>query len=167
MQTIFSAFPTVPDADAAVHALQEKQIDGGRINVLVQATAAKANLDQVNLERVHVDATNAIDDRELSGLALLVANEQPVDVRGIGPVLAGGELATILANATVASNQTGEDVQSMLVAYGVPTETAASYEQTIAQGGTLLWVRDEDERVRTAASILQRHNAQSMVTNQR
>lgn len=167
MQTIFSAFPTVTDADAAIHALQDQQIDPGRMNVLVQATAAKSNFDQVNLARVHVDATNAIDDRELTGLALLVANEQPVEVRGIGPVLAGGELATILANATVASNQTGEDIQSMLVDYGVPVETAAAYEQTIAQGGTLLWVRDEDEQVRTATGILQRHNAQQLVTNQR
>ncbi len=167
MQTIFSAFSTTTDADAAIQALQDKQIDPGRMNVLVQATAAKSNLDQVNLARVHVDATNAIDDRELTGLALLVANEQPVDVRGLGPVLAGGELATILANATVASNQTGEDIQSMLVDYGVPVETAATYEQTIAQGGTLLWVRDEDERVRAAAAILRSHNAQQMVANQR
>ena len=167
MQTIFSAFPTVTDADAAIHALQDNQIDPSRMNVLVQATAAKSNLDQVNFARVHIDATNAIDDRELTGLALLVANEQPVDVRGLGPVLAGGELATVLANATVASNQTGEDIQSMLVDYGVPVETAATYEQTIAQGGTLLWVRDEDERVSAAAAILRRHNAQQMVANQR
>lgn len=167
MQTIFSAFPTVAAADAAIHALQEKQINSARMNVLVQATAAKANLEQVNLERVHVDVTDAIDDRELAGLALLVANEQPVDVRGIGPVLAGGELATLLANATVVSNQTGEDVASMLVEYGVPTATAATYTQTIAQGGTLLWVRDEAEHVRTTAAILRQHNAQEVVTNQR
>ncbi|MCB0061647.1 MAG: hypothetical protein KDE19_06015 [Caldilineaceae bacterium] len=165
MQTIFCAFTNIPDADAAIHSLQDKQIDPGRMNVLVQATAAKSNLDQVNMARVHVDATNAIDDRELSGLALLVANEQPVEVRGIGPVLAGGELATILANATVASNQTGEDVQSMFIDYGIAPATAKTYEQTIEQGGALLWVRDEDEQIRTAAGILRRHNAQDVMTN--
>lgn len=165
MQTIFCAFRNIPDADAAIHSLQDSQIDPERMNVLVQATAAKSNLDQVNMERVHVDATNAIDDRELSGLALLVANEQPVNVRGIGEVLAGGELATILANATVASNQTGEDIQSMFVDYGVPPATAATYEQTIERGGALLWVRDEDERIRNVAGILRRHNAQEMTTN--
>lgn len=165
MQTIFCAFQTVPDADAAIRSLQDSQIDPERMNVLVQANAAKSNLDQVNLERVHVDATNAIDNRELSGLALLVANEQPVEVRGIGPVLAGGELATILANATVASNQTGEDIQSMFVEYGVSPETAETYEDAIEQGGVLLWVRDEDERIRTVAGVLRRHNAQEVTTN--
>jgi hypothetical protein len=167
MQTLFCAFPTVRAADAAIHALHDNAINPDRVNVLVQATAAKSNLDEVNQERVHVDATNAIDSRELSGLALLVANEQPVDMRGIGPVLAGGELATILANATVATNQTGENVESMLIEYGVPRETATQYQQAIEQGGALLWVRDEEDRVRTAATILQRHNGQHMVTNQR
>lgn len=165
MQTIFCAFNNLNEADAAIRGLQENQIKADNINVLVQATAAKANLDEVNMNRVHVDATNAIDNRELSGLALIVANEQPVDVRGIGAVLAGGELATILANATVASNQSGEDLQSMFVDYGVPPTTASIYEETVEKGGALLWIRDEDTHIRTVAGVLRQNNAQDVMTN--
>ncbi len=165
MQTIFSGFSTVTDADAAVRALQQAGTDAEQINVLVQENVAKSSFDEINKARVHVNSTNAIGEQELTGLALLVANEKAVDVRGIGAVLAGGELATILANATVASNQTGEDIQSMLVEYGMSAKQAETYSNMIQQGGALLWLHDEDERIRSAAAILKQHNAKQMIMN--
>ncbi|MEZ4733945.1 MAG: hypothetical protein R3E79_43185 [Caldilineaceae bacterium] len=166
MQTIFSVFATFAPADAAVHELQEQGFQAEDINVVVHAQLAKSNLDEVNRARVHVDTTDAIGQQELSGLALLVMNEQPVEVRGLGQIYAAGQMATILANSTVASSQTGEDVQSMLVSYGVPTKTAAQYQSTVAKGGVMLWVRSDDQRVSTVTEILRRHHGQQVMTNQ-
>lgn len=166
MQTIFSVFPNFADADAAVHELQEQGVNRENINVLVHAQLAKSNLDEVNLARVHVDTTGAIGQQELSGLALLVLNERPVEVRGLGQVYAAGQMATILANSTVASNQTGEDVESILVTYGVPAKIAAQYQTTVANGGVLLWVRNDDQRGGTVTEILQRHHGKQVMTNQ-
>lgn len=166
MQTIFSGFKQFTDADAAVQALQEQGFDQKALNVLVDAQTAKSNLDTVNQARVHVDVTDAIGVQELSGLALLVMNERPVNVRGLGPVFAAGTMADILVSSTTANGQSGEDVQSMLQSYGVPAKTAESYHSLVAGGGVLLWVRSEDTQVSTVSDILRRHHAQQVMTNQ-
>ncbi len=76
MQTIFSGFQQFTDADAAVQELQERGIEQKALNVLVDAQTAKSNLDSVNQARVHVDVTDAIGVKELTGLALLVMMER-------------------------------------------------------------------------------------------
>jgi hypothetical protein len=164
VQTIFSGFKQIADADAAVQELQAIGIAAAAINVLVDARTAKANLDEVNLARVNVDVTDAIGEQELTGLALLVMNERPVAVRGLGQVYAAGPMADILVSS--ATPQSGEDVQSILVSYGVPATTADTYHTLIAGGGVLLWVRSEDEQVSSVSEILRRHHAQQVMTNQ-
>lgn len=166
MQTIFSGFKQFADADAAVQELQERGIEQKALNVLVDARTAKSNLDTVNQASVHVDVTDAIGVKELSGLALLVMNERPVNVRGLGQVLAAGTMADILVSSTTANGQGGEDVQSMLQSYGVPAQTAETYYSLVAGGGVLLWVRSEDDQVSTVSDVLRRHHAQQVMTNQ-
>lgn len=165
MQTIFSGFKQFADADAAVQELQEHGIAQSALNVLVDAQTAKSNLDTVNQARVHVDVTDAIGVQELSGLALLVMNERPVTVRGLGPVFASGTMADILVSSTTANGQSGEDVQSMLQSYGVPANTAETYYTLLAGGGVLLWVRSEEAQVSTVSDVLRRHHAQQVMTN--
>jgi hypothetical protein len=166
MQTIFSGFKQFADANAAVQELQERGIDQEALNVLVEAQTAKSNLDTVNQARVHVDVTDAIGVQELTGLALLVMNERPVNVRGLGPVLAAGTMADILVSSTTANGQSGEDVQSMLQSYGVPAQTAERYHSLVASGGVLLWVRSEGNQISTVSDVLRRHHAQQVMTNQ-
>lgn len=165
MQTIFCAFTTYPEADDAVRQLQESDFDMAEINALVHDGVAKAHMDENNLARVHVDVTDQIGEQELSGLALLVGNEQPVQVRNVGPILAAGQMATILANSAATQNQTGEDLESMLITYGAPQETASAYHTTVANGGVLLWVRSDESRSAEAATILRRHNGQHVMSN--
>ncbi len=166
MQTVFSMFKGFMDADAAVRELQANGVKADATNVLVHAQTAKSNLDDVNFARAHVDASAAIGEQELSGLALLVANKQPVEVPGLGTAYVAGQMATILASSTATSNRTGDNVASVLVSYGVPAQTADQYTDTIKQGGVLLWVRSEDQLVGTISSILHRHNGQAVITNQ-
>lgn len=166
MQTIFSGFKQFANADAAVQELQEQGIDQKALNVLVDVQTAKSNLDTVNQARVHVDVTDAIGVQELAGLALLVMNERPVNVRGLGQVFAAGAMADILVSSATANGQSGEDVQSMLQSYGVPAKTAESYQTLVAGGGVLLWVRSEDNQISTVSDILRRHHAQHVMTNQ-
>jgi hypothetical protein len=166
VQTIFGVFKDFAQADNAVHELQDKHFPKEALNVLVHEQAAKSNLDEVNLARVHVDATDTIGEKELSGLALLVLNERPVTVRGLGPVYAAGQMATILASSATTTDQGGEDAQSILTSYGVTDKTAETYCTTVAGGGVLLWVRSNDQQTSTASEILRRHNAQQVMTNQ-
>jgi hypothetical protein len=166
MQTIFSQFDHFANADAAVRALQELDIPKEAINVLMDAGVAKSNLDEVNLARVHVDVTDAVGEQELSGLALLVGNEQPVNVPRVGPLLAAGQLANILANATVPSNRGGDDLQTLLESYGLPPETAARYCTAVAGSGVLVWVRTDDERIGEVSEVFRQHKGKNVTANQ-
>lgn len=166
MQTVFALFKSYPDADDAVRQLQESGFAAEEMNAIVHANTAKSYMkEEINLAQVHVDATDEIGDQELSGMALLVGNEQPVDVRGVGPVLAAGDMATILASSAMAQNQTGEDLESMLVSYGVSQETAHTYQSAIANGGVLLWMRSQTDHNSKVTPILQRHNGQHVFNN--
>jgi hypothetical protein len=166
MRSVFSQFKNYADADEAVRTLQEKGFVGDDINVLVLAQVAKSNMDEVNLARVHVDVTDAVGEQELSGLALLVGNEQPVHVRGVGPVLAAGQLATILANTATETSRADDDLQTMLVSYGIPEETAGSYHAVLTNGGVLAWVRTGDSRVGEVAEVFRSHNGKAVTANQ-
>ncbi len=167
MRTIFSRFTKYTDADEAVQALLAKDYAAEEINVLINAQSAKSNMDDVNLARVHVDVTDAVGQRALNGLALLVGNEQPVNVTGIGPVLAAGQLATILANAANASSRAGDDLETLLKDYGVPAETATHYRAAVADTGVLVWVRAEDDQMGEVGEIFRRFNGNDVVTNQK
>ncbi|RIK40442.1 MAG: hypothetical protein DCC55_15060 [Chloroflexi bacterium] len=166
MRTIFSRFEHFAEADEAVRALQDKGFSEDAINVLVNAKVAKANLDEVNLARVHVDVTDAVGEQELSGLALLVGNEQPVNVPGVGPVLAAGQLATLLAGSAVPSSQGSDDMQDLLEDYGIPADTAARYCSALSGTGVLVWVRTEDERIGDVAQVFRGHGGHDVRGNE-
>lgn len=165
MQTIFSGFTHFDDADATVLELQTAHIPVEEINVLVDAQTAQSNLDEVNRARVHVDVPTAIGEQVLSGLALLVGNKQPVEIRGLGQVYASGELATILASSATAGGQSGDTAQSMLVTYGIRVDQAEEYQKLVHNGGVLLWLRSDEPRVSTIAAIFRRHNGKAVIAN--
>jgi hypothetical protein len=165
MRTIFSRFERYTDADEAVRALLANGIAKEAINVLVDASIAKSNMDEVNLARVHVDVTDAVGKQELTGLALLVGNEQPVNIPGVGPLLAAGQLATILASAAVPSDRASDDLQTLLERFGVPVETAIHYCTAVAGTGVLVWVRTEDERIGEVGEVFRRYHGKEIISN--
>lgn len=166
MQTIFSQFTDFADADAAVRELQANGVEADSMNVVVHAQQAKSNLDDVNFARANVDSSDTLGEHSLTGLALLVANKRPVEVRGAGQVYAAGQMATILASSAVANSQSGDDMESVLTSYGVPAKTVTAYTNTVKQGGVLLWIRSDDQMVGTISSVLHSHNAKDVMTNQ-
>jgi hypothetical protein len=165
MRTIFSRFEHFDEADEAVCALQRKEVPKDAINVLVAAQTAKANMDEVNWARVHVDVTDAVGKQELTGLPLLIGNEQPINVREVGPVLAAGQLATILASAAVSSNRASDDMQTLLESFGLSAETATRYCVSLRATGVLVWVRTEEDRIGEVGEIFRRHGGKDVMTN--
>ena len=80
-------------------------------------------------------------------------------IPAIGPVIAGGSLATIVANA--AGGTILATVVGALVGLGMPEEVARRYERAFESGRTLVTVQ-ADERGHEAEAILQRHGGQDM-----
>jgi len=73
----------------------------------------------------------------------------------IGPVIAGGTLAVILANAAGGAAIAG--LVGALVGLGIPEEEAHHYEGEFKAGRTIVTVKDLNGRYDRALAILQRH----------
>lgn len=84
----------------------------------------------------------------LVGLGLLV-------IPGIGPVIAAGPIAAMLAGAAVGAGAGG--LLGALVGLGVPEEEAHTYAEGVRRGGTLVTVKTTDADVDRAVAILERH----------
>jgi uncharacterized protein (TIGR02271 family) len=85
----------------------------------------------------------------LIGLGVL-AGVVPV----IGPIIAGGALSVVLANAAGGAVIAG--IVGALVGLGIPEEEARYYENEVKEGRTVVTVK-ADNRFTEAMSIMQRH----------
>jgi hypothetical protein len=77
----------------------------------------------------------------------------------IGPVIAGGVLASVLASAAGAATVGG--ILGALIGLGVPENEARVYEREFHAGRTLVTVR-ADGRYDQIRTILRRHGAREM-----
>ena len=96
-------------------------------------------------------ATGALTGGLLGGL---IGAAAALVVPGIGPVLAGGILASALGGAAVGAAAGG--VLGGLVGLGVPEEEAAFYEGEFQAGRAVVTVR-ADDRAEAAREIMRRH----------
>jgi hypothetical protein len=82
-------------------------------------------------------------------------------IPAVGPVIAGGTLATILANAAGGAALAG--LAGALVGAGIPEEEA-HYYQTEFEAGRIIVTIKADGRFDEATAILRRHGAYDMHT---
>jgi hypothetical protein len=83
-------------------------------------------------------------------------------IPGIGPVLAGGALATALAT-TAAGGAIGAaagGVTGALVGLGIPDDRARLYNDRVNRGDYLVMVDGTEDEIRRAEPILSRHGVQ-------
>jgi len=78
----------------------------------------------------------------------------------IGPVIAGGVLASVLASAAGGAAVAG--IVGALIGMGVPEEEAAYYESEFRSGRTLVTVQ-ADGRYDEVVALLRRHGAAEMM----
>jgi uncharacterized protein (TIGR02271 family) len=78
-------------------------------------------------------------------------------VPGIGPVLAAGPLAAIIAGAGIGATAGG--LVSGLTRLGVPDDDAEFYAEGLRRGGTLVSVEAADEAAPRAVAAMKRHGA--------
>lgn len=157
MRTIFALFDGYPKARQAVEELRERGFRVEEMNAIIHAEVARGAMD-LNLRTADVRASEDLGERTLRGLDRLLATEQPVPLPPVGDVLAAGELANFVVAAAGAPDAEG-GFTAALVDFGVPREVAEVYQDGVASGGLLFWMRTDDERASEAREILQRHHA--------
>src|SRR4051812_49636081 len=137
--TVVGLFHDQPDAERAIERLKqagfsEKQIgvalrDRDRQNELIEGTGTQA---------AEGAATGALGGGVLGGVIGLLAGVGALAIPGVGPIIAGGTLASTLAGAGIGGAAGG--LIGALAGMGVPEEDARHFDQGFQAGGTLVTV---------------------------
>ncbi|MDX1687352.1 MAG: hypothetical protein R3248_05150 [Candidatus Promineifilaceae bacterium] len=157
MKTVFGLFENYGDAAESVDALLEEGFASESLNVIVRENVAKENAD-LGAREAGVQETEDDDGQMSRGLAQILGGEQPVHVSGVRDILAGGELATILAKDAASSFAPGMALEKALRDFGVPQEVAEAYQNGVENGGLILWVRAPDGRAPVVAKVMETEN---------
>ena len=90
----------------------------------------------------------------LAGLGLAM-------IPGVGPVLAAGELATVLGGTALGAGvgAAAGGLLGALVGLGIPEEEAGYYSEGVRRGGALITASVDESRVDEAVAMLKRNNA--------
>src|SRR5918998_1379472 len=151
MATVVGLFDSRDRAQAAIEQLRTGGIDANRISVAMRSreeTEAIATDTGVGGGAV----TGAVGGGVLGGLAGLLVGIGALAIPGIGPVIAGGALATAfglgggtaVAGAGIGAAAGG--IVGALVGLGFDRDEAEYYDRGVREGRTLVTVHDDDGR---------------------
>ncbi len=139
-------------AEAAVRDLTAAGFLPDRIGVAMQDQDGQVEGAQsIVADTADGAAKGAVSGGLVGGLLGLLGS---VLVPGLGPVVAGGALASILTGAGIGAATGG--LLGALVGLGLPDEDARHFDSGLRSGGTLVTV-DARERTPDALAIMTRH----------
>ena len=148
MKTISAVFSSFPDIERAVSGLEAIGVPNQAINVIA---GNDANLHQEYLEKAkHASKTPkeaAAAGASIGGGLGLAAALVSLAIPGVGTILAGGAIVSLLAGLTVGA---AGGLISALFSMGVPHEEAPFYEEAVRRNELLL-VAEVDEPVEVEA----------------
>ncbi|NEQ20409.1 MAG: hypothetical protein F6K28_14410 [Microcoleus sp. SIO2G3] len=159
-------FPHRRDAEAALHDLRTAGFDMNQVSVVGKDANDANRLAGGNVtDRTKTDEgakAGAATGGALGGLGGLLIGLGTLAIPGIGPVLAGGALATALATAAAggAIGAAAGGVTGALVGLGIPDKRAKLYNDRVNHGDYLVMVDGTEDEVRRAEAIFRRHGIQ-------
>jgi hypothetical protein len=158
MHTVIGVFKSLPQAERAAHDLMQAGISSQSISVLAGNDAAKHDeyLRKIKDMSRSAGAVAASSASVGAGVGLL-ASLTMIVIPGVGPIIAGGALATLLTGAGV-----GATFGGLIGAFhqmGLPHEKAPLYEEAIRRGAVIVFAEVDAEREKEAVQILANHGA--------
>ena len=151
--TVVGLFQDQPAAEAAIRRLQAAGFSEQQIGVAVRDRERQQALTDSTGTQAAGDATKwAVGGGVVGGVIGLLAGVGALAIPGIGPIIAGGALASTLAGAGIGAAAGG--LLGALVGMGVPEDEAKHFEQGFQRGGILVTVQagDRAELARHALS---------------
>ncbi len=147
--TVVGLFKTQIGAEQAITQLRQEGFSESQIGVAMRDRGQQKELiEGTGAEAAEGAATGAISGGVLGGVIGLLAGVGALAIPGIGPIIAGGALASTLAGAGIGAAAGG--ILGALVGMGVPEEDARHFEEGFKSGGILVTVnagrRAEDAR---------------------
>ena len=131
-------------AENAIRALQDAGFSRDGIGVATRDRTAEGRLTEGDSKAAEGAATGALSGGALGGLVGLLVGVGALAIPGLGPVIAGGALATALGVAggtAVAGAGIGAatgGILGALIGMGIPDDEARRFERGFREGGTLV-----------------------------
>jgi uncharacterized membrane protein len=162
MQTVVGLFEKYEDAERAVTSLKKAGLKDEAISLLTRQETIKTDPEGRSPEEASTSAIkSAASGGIVGGLAGLLVGLGSVVVPGLGPVIAGGALATLLGTTAAGAGigaATG-GVVGTLTGMGVTQDEAQRYAEGVKRGGLLVVVQAEAGQVEVVDTILVESNA--------
>jgi uncharacterized membrane protein len=162
MKSIVGLFEKYEDADKAVTALKEAGMKDEGISLLTRKDTYKTDPEGRTKEDASESAAkSAIGGGVTGGLAGLLVGLGSVLVPGLGPVIAGGALATLLGTTAVGAGigAAAGGIVGTLTGLGVDQEEAQLYAEGVKRGGLLVIAQVEEGQAEMADTIMLDSNA--------
>src|SRR5919112_5998359 len=141
--TVVGLFHNQADAERAIQRLKREGFSESQIGVAIKDRGRQDELiEGTGTQAAEGAATGAIGGGVLGGVIGLLAGVGALAIPGIGPIIAGGTLASTLAGAGIGAAAGG--LLGALVGMGVPEEDAQHFDQGFRAGGTLVTVNAGD-----------------------
>jgi len=158
-RTVVGVFENRRDAESAVDALYAARFRDEEIGIVAHQTDAAPATTRVGTEP---DAGGAVGGAVTGGaLGAVLGAAAALAIPGVGPILAGGVLASALGGAAIGAAAGG--ILGALTDMGVPEDEARWYDTEFRSGRTLVTVRAPG-RADEAAGILRRFGAYDVTT---
>jgi hypothetical protein len=170
MKTIVGLFDNLEAAHAAVADLRDLGLTNTDVSLVANDVAGtygqSLSSSALETQPTSADATaaGAGMGAVLGGLTGMLVGLGALMIPGIGPVLAAGPLATVLAGivgagvGAVGGGLAGGLIGA-LVDLGVPEDQAQYYAEGVRRGGALVTARVADKKESQVRSIFNRHSA--------
>jgi len=147
--TVVGLFKNQVDAERAIDRLKQAGFSESEIGVAMRDRSQQKDLmEGTGTQAAEGAATGAISGGVLGGVIGLLAGVGALAIPGIGPIIAGGALASTLAGAGIGAAAGG--LLGALMGMGIPEEDARHFDEGFRAGGTLVTVnaqgREEEAR---------------------
>jgi uncharacterized protein (TIGR02271 family) len=160
-KTVVGLFDDRTAAQSAVRELLAEGFRGDEVSVVSKKPDGKG----VEVEYVEEDGHEQIEDMAkgagtgaaIGGAAALLLSLTALTIPGIGPVLAAGPLAALIAGAGIGATAGG--LVSGLTRLGVEGDDAHSYAEGLKRGGTLVTVNTDNHHADLAVNLMRRLGA--------
>ncbi len=150
--TVVGLFHNQVDAERAIRRLKEEGFSESQIGVAIKDRQQQGDLiEGTGTQAAEGAATGAIGGGVLGGVIGLLAGVGALAIPGVGPIIAGGTLASTLAGAGIGAAAGG--LLGALAGMGVPEEDARHFDEGFRAGGTLVTV-DAGNRAEEARDCL-------------
>jgi hypothetical protein len=162
IKTVVGSFDSLTEATNVAAALRAAGFLQSDINIVANNAQREGMRDSTSDKDVKTDHTSnaakgAVAGGALGGAAGLAVSLMGLAVPGIGPILAAGPIATMLAGAGAGAVAGG--LIGGLTELGVSPTHAGYYAEAVRRGGALVTLRADESRVDEAESIMRDHGA--------